>query len=223
LIARQTTDGNGFLPRNTLKARKLRLTANHMLAYILTFGRLVLAAALAAAVFFVSDRAGISIAAAQALIALAIAEELTDIFDGWAARRFGTVSSLGGILDPLIDSLSRCAIYFSMAYAGWITPAVPLVMAARDIIAAYARIANASVGADTSARFSGKFKAIIQGGGIPVVIALAGGATCEALGAAVVGALRLAVAGVLIVVTVWSMIDYIIGAWPAAKEMMNTE
>ncbi|MDP6046111.1 MAG: CDP-alcohol phosphatidyltransferase family protein, partial [Phycisphaerae bacterium] len=142
---------------------------------------------------------------------------------GWAARRFGTVSRFGGILDPLVDSLSRSAIYFSMAWAGWITPVVPLVMVARDIIVAYTRIANATVGAATSARFSGKFKAIIQGGGIPVIIVLAMPAIGGVFATATVETLRLAVTGVLIVVTVWSLIDYIIGGWPAMKKMMNAE
>ncbi len=194
-----------------------------MLAYVLTLGRLVLAAAFVAAVGMLADNGAVSNAAAIALIALAIIEEFTDIFDGWAARRFGTVSRFGGILDPLVDSLSRSAIYFSMAWAGWITPVVPLVMVARDIIVAYTRIANATVGAATSARFSGKFKAIIQGGGIPVIIVLAMPAIGGVFATATVETLRLAVTGVLIVVTVWSLIDYIIGGWPAMKKMMNAE
>ena len=194
-----------------------------MLAYVLTLGRLVLAAAFVAAVGMLADNGAVSNAAAIALIALAIIEELTDIFDGWAARRFGTVSRFGGIPDPLVDSLSRSAIYFSMAWAGWITPVVPLVMVARDIIVAYTRIANATVGAATSARFSGKFKAIIQGGGIPVIIVLAMPAIGGVFATATVETLRLAVTGVLIVVTVWSLIDYIIGGWPAMKKMMNAE
>ena len=194
-----------------------------MLAYVLTLGRLVLAAAFVAAVGMLADNGAVSNATAIALIALAIIEEFTDIFDGWAARRFGTVSRFGGILDPLVDSLSRSAIYFSMAWAGWITPVVPLVMVARDIIVAYTRIANATVGAATSARFSGKFKAIIQGGGIPVIIVLAMPAIGGVFATATVETLRLAVTGVLIVVTVWSLIDYIIGGWPAMKKMMNAE
>jgi len=193
-----------------------------MLAYVLTIGRLVLAAIFAAMLVVFAGKGPLSTVAAGTLIALAITEELTDIFDGWAARRFGTVSSLGGILDPLVDSLSRITIYFAMAFAGWITFAVPLVMVARDIIVSYTRIANASVGAATSARPSGKFKAIIQGGGIPVVIALASEPVIEALGSAPVENLRIIAAAILIVVTVWSMIDYIVGAWPAIKRMKNT-
>jgi len=193
-----------------------------MLAYVLTLGRLVLAAGFALSVALASDGGRISTTAATALLALAIVEELTDIFDGWAARRFGTVSRLGGILDPLVDSLSRATIYFAMAWAGWISPVVPLVMVARDIIVAYTRIANATIGAATSARLSGKLKAIIQGGGIPAVIVLASPWAAGVLAGGTIENLRLASAGILVAITVWSLVDYVAAAWPAIKEMKNS-
>ena len=193
-----------------------------MLAYVLTLGRLVLAAGFAGALAILADDGHISTRTATALLALAIVEEMTDIFDGWAARKFGTVSQLGGILDPLVDSLSRATIYFAMAWVGWITPIVPLVMVGRDIVVAYTRIANATVGNATSARRSGKLKAIIQGGGIPAVIVLAMPATLDALAGGTVEMLRLAAACIIIAVTLWSMADYVIGAWPAVRLMKNT-
>jgi len=193
-----------------------------MVAYVLTLGRLVLAGCFALCVAMLADYRLISNGAAIVLIALALIEEMTDIFDGWAARRFGTVSRLGGILDPLVDSLARATIYFAMAIVGWITLAVPLVMVGRDIVVAYTRIANATVGAATSARFSGKIKAIAQGGGIAVVIVLAMPVTLEALSCGTIELLRIAVAGILLGVTLWSMIDYLIGAWPAIRKMKNT-
>jgi phosphatidylglycerophosphate synthase len=110
-----------------------------------------------------------------------------------------------------------------MALAGWITLAVPFVMITRDIIVAYTRIANASEGAATSARFSGKFKAIIQGGGIPVVIALAMATVIDAIGGQAIETLRIIAACILILVTLWSMIDYIVGAWTAVRKMMSAE
>ena len=193
-----------------------------MVAYVLTLGRLVLAVCFALCLALLVDDGHISTGAAIALLVLAGIEEMTDIFDGWAARRFGTVSRLGGILDPLVDSLARATIYFAMAMVGWIAWAVPLVMAGRDIVVAYTRIANATVGAATSARFSGKLKAIVQGGGIAVVIVLAMPVTLEVLADGTIEMLRLVAAGILIVVTLWSLIDYIIGAWPAVRQMKNT-
>ncbi|MDP6546151.1 MAG: CDP-alcohol phosphatidyltransferase family protein [Phycisphaerae bacterium] len=193
-----------------------------MVAYVLTLGRLVLAVCFAVCLAMWAVDGGVSSGAAIALLAMALIEEMTDVFDGWAARRFGTVSALGGILDPLVDSLSRATIYFAMARVGWIPWAVPLVMVGRDIIVAYTRIANATVGAATSARFSGKFKAIIQGGGIPVVIVLAMPVTRETLAEGTVEMLQFVAAGILVSVTLWSLIDYIIGALPAIRQMKNS-
>ncbi len=193
-----------------------------MVAYVLTLGRLLLAACFAVCLALLAADGHVSTVAAIALLALALIEELTDIFDGWAARHFGTVSRLGGILDPLVDSLARATIYFAMAMVGWIAWAVPLVMVGRDIVVAYARIANATVGAATSARLSGKLKAIVQGGGIPVIIVLAMPVTLDAVGGETLEMLRLVAAGILIVVTLWSLIDYLIGAWPAVRQMKNT-
>jgi len=193
-----------------------------MIAYILTLGRLVLAACFAVCLAMWAGGGYISTGAAIALLALVLIEEMTDIFDGWAARRFGTVSRLGGILDPLVDSLARATIYFAMAMVGWIAWAVPLVMVGRDIVVAYTRIANATIGAATSARFSGKLKAIAQGSGIPVIIVLAIPATLDALTEDTIEMLRLVVSGILISVTLWSMIDYVIGAWPAVRQMKNS-
>jgi len=191
-----------------------------MVAYILTFGRLVLAAGFAVVLALaVAGGGAVSNLAAAVLIALAVSEELTDAFDGWAARRFGTVTRLGGILDPLADSLARLTVYFAMALAGWITIAVPLVMSGRDIIVAYTRVANAAAGQATSARFSGKLKAIIQGGGIVAVILLAWAASSGAVAPDLCAALRAAAAGILIAVTLWSLADYLYAAWPAIVKM----
>ncbi len=199
-----------------------------MIANTLTFARLVLAAAFAACVGLLLRDDGLSSGGAGVLIVLAIAEELTDILDGMAARRLGTVSMFGGIFDPLIDSLSRLTIYFAMALVGWITLAVPFVMAGRDVVVAYTRIAKAISGGKTSARFTGKLKAVVQGGGIVVVVLLAWLADhsgeratipfLSAMGPDVVRTLRLITAGILIAVTTWSLCDYVQDAWPAIRQ-----
>ena len=132
-----------------------------MLAYVLTFGRIVLAGAFAACLAWLGAPGELTAAGASALLAIAIAEELSDVFDGIAARRAGSVTALGAILDPLADSLARLTIYFAMALAGWVALAVPFVMAARDIVVAYTRIACAATGLATSARLSGKIKALV--------------------------------------------------------------
>ncbi len=186
-----------------------------MIAHLLTFARLVFAAAFAGAVAWFA-RVGLDAAGVAILLVLAGLEELTDALDGPVARRYGTPGVVGGVLDPLADSLARLAMYFAMALAGWVTIAAPLAMAGRDIVAAYMRVFQALAGGRTSARLSGKLKAIVQGGGVFVIVALAySGRTSATPIFGSIGSLRLVAASVIIAVTLWSMIDYIIAAWPA--------
>ena len=44
----------------------------------------------------------------------------TDWVDGWWARRFGQVSRLGRILDPLVDKVIVCGSYALLAGAGFL-------------------------------------------------------------------------------------------------------
>ena len=190
-----------------------------MLAYVLTLSRLVLAGGFAAWVCAIGPTGKLTLVPGLGLCVLAIAAELTDIFDGVAARASGTASEFGGILDPLVDSLGRLAIYFALAYARWVTWAVPLVMTARDIIVAYTRVVNAMTDNKTSARLSGKIKAVIQGGGVPVLVAL------EWMRVAVdpLWSARLLAFGtaLLVGVTLWSLGDYVAAALPGARALLN--
>jgi CDP-diacylglycerol--glycerol-3-phosphate 3-phosphatidyltransferase len=181
-----------------------------MLAYLLTFARLPLAGAFAVVVAVQAGRPGVPAGWAIVLFAIAGCEELTDLLDGMVARKTGTASPLGGLLDPLADSLARLTMYFAMALTGWITIAVPLVMTARDIIVAYTRIVQALTGGKTSARASGKFKAVVQGAGIFAIVGLAAGRAW--LGDELDPILRAAVAAAIIAATSWSMLDYVRGA-----------
>ncbi len=200
-----------------------------MLANVLTLLRPVFATLFALSLgFFVrdgqpSDRWGV------VLVVLMILAELTDLLDGMAARKMGTASVFGGILDPLSDSLSRLVIFFAMALVGWIPLAVPFVMAGRDIIVAYTRIANALTNSSTSARISGKAKAVFQGAAMFVLVVVAwlaspAGSVHELswlrwLDAETVRMIQAVTGIVVIVATGWSLIDYIRGTLPAIRQL----
>lgn len=188
-----------------------------MLANTLTFLRLPLAATFAVLVALQSDATALPVSWAVLLLAVVLCEELTDVFDGIVARRTGTASQLGSIFDPLVDSLSRLTIYFSIALAGWVTIAVPLVMAARDITVAYTRIVQALTGGDTSARISGKFKAFFQAAGVFLIVAFA--AAGGSLEPKLLCVLRTTVAGVIIAATCWSLFDYVRGAIAGVRSL----
>ena len=188
-----------------------------MLANSLTLSRLVLAAMLAGWICAIGPTGAVSLGAMIGLCLIAIVEELTDIFDGVAARAAGTASEFGGILDPLVDSLARLAMYFALAHARWVPVVVPLVMAGRDIIVAYTRVVNAMTCNKTSARLSGKIKAIVQGGGVPVLVFLEWGRV--AVDPVWSGRLVGLGTALLVGVTLWSLADYVAGAWAGVREL----
>lgn len=94
---------------------------------------------------------------------LLAAMELTDLLDGFAARRFGVATEWGAALNPYMDSFSRLIVYWTLACAGLTLPLVPLVMALRDVTVAYCRIFLARAGHTVAANWSGKIKAVVQG------------------------------------------------------------
>jgi len=98
--------------------------------------------------------------------------EITDLLDGYLARKLNLVTFVGKILDPFSDSISRLIIYGSLAYKGLCLPFVPIIMVLRDIVIAYTRIVQVTYSIDCSVRFSGKLKAFIQGFGAIILISL---------------------------------------------------
>ncbi|PID30784.1 MAG: hypothetical protein CR982_00870 [Candidatus Cloacimonadota bacterium] len=98
------------------------------------------------------------------IIAFAIMgfSEITDIFDGYIARRDNLVTNLGKILDPLSDSISRFFYFFALAYYGLFPIWFVIFFFFRDIIVAYVRIYTSFTGVVLAARISGKLKAAVQ-------------------------------------------------------------
>lgn len=134
--------------------------------------------------------------------------ELTDLFDGILARRFSVVSEIGAMLDPYADSISRIVVYWGMALVSLVSPLVPLSMAFRDITVAYCRIIISRHEGTVSSNWSGKVKAGFQG--IGAFIMILGPVYWPWIGTWTVTA----GSGILIAVTLWSLISYARAAVP---------
>jgi len=91
--------------------------------------------------------------------------ELTDMLDGYLARRDNCVTSLGKLLDPLSDSISRFIYFFAFGYMGLFPIWLVIILFVRDIIVAYIRTYMSLMGIAMGARFNGKAKALVQFGG----------------------------------------------------------
>jgi CDP-diacylglycerol--glycerol-3-phosphate 3-phosphatidyltransferase len=130
-----------------------------LLLSMLTGSRLLFALGIAVLTPWSADRRW-AIVGATVLVGLI---ELTDLADGFLARRQNAVSQFGKLFDPYTDSLSRLTVYWSLAVVGRCLAFVPLLMALRDITVGYTRILMTRRGKDVAARWAGKLKAVIQG------------------------------------------------------------
>jgi phosphatidylglycerophosphate synthase len=88
--------------------------------------------------------------------------ELTDMLDGYIARRDNIITDIGKLLDPLSDSISRFLYFFAFGYMGLFPIWFVLALFLRDIIVAYIRTYVSFSGIAMGARYSGKLKAVVQ-------------------------------------------------------------
>lgn len=96
------------------------------------------------------------------LLTLTVFSELSDLFDGFLARKYNKVTELGKILDPMADSVFRLSVLLAFTQGA---VGLPLLLVAvffyRDSIISTLRTVCAMRGVVLSARKSGKVKAII--------------------------------------------------------------
>jgi CDP-diacylglycerol--glycerol-3-phosphate 3-phosphatidyltransferase len=95
---------------------------------------------------------------------------VTDLFDGWLARRRGLTSLLGQFLDPLADKLLILAVLVLAVELGRI-PAWPvIIILARELCVTALRTIAVSEGLVISASQGGKDKAALQNAAVSMII-----------------------------------------------------
>jgi len=99
------------------------------------------------------------------------AAALTDVLDGYLARRLGVESVLGKLLDPLADKLIVMACLIWMVPMGRIPTWVVIVLLSREISVTGLRGVAASEGVVISAGQEGKTKTALQMIGIIALLA----------------------------------------------------
>jgi cardiolipin synthase len=62
-----------------------------------------------------------------------LAAGLSDVLDGWYARRFGQVTATGTAVDPVTDKLFVLTVAISMVQAGLLSPLDVLVLSTREV------------------------------------------------------------------------------------------
>jgi len=144
----------------------------------------------------------------------------TDWVDGWWARRFGQVSRLGRIFDPLVDKVIVCGGFILLAARGGgsaILPWMAVVVVVRELVVTAVRAEMERTGHDFSAAFSGKLKMVLQCAAIALELA-ARAEPGQTFGGVSLRTLAVATAWMAVASTVWSGVEYLI----AARGMLAT-
>jgi len=140
-------------------------------------------------------------------LALAVMGELSDILDGYYARKEKVESDFGKLMDPYADSILRLTIFFSFAAKGWIPVWMAVILLYRDILTSVVRTFAIKKNIVVAARISGKIKAISQGAAIIAILLLviARGESTDL----VAGPFRY-IGFIVVAVAVWSAADYLL-------------
>jgi len=94
------------------------------------------------------------------LVVLFVCIELSDLFDGQAARRQGTVSSFGKLFDPFADVFARITYFVYFAHAGLMPVWILLIIIYREFCQLFLRMLLVERGIAMAARPGGKTKAV---------------------------------------------------------------
>jgi len=83
---------------------------------------------------------------------------ISDYFDGEIARRYGTVTKFGKLMDPLVDKVMMAAAFICLVPPGAVPAWVATIVVARDFLITGLRLLASSEGAILPAEKLGKYK-----------------------------------------------------------------
>jgi CDP-diacylglycerol--glycerol-3-phosphate 3-phosphatidyltransferase len=108
---------------------------------------------------------------------LFIATSLSDILDGWLARRGNSVTAFGRIADPFVDKVLVMGAMVFLAVMPWSRPWFPawivVVILSREFLVTAIRGYVESVGGEFPADWFGKVKMFLQCWAVGIVVGLA--------------------------------------------------
>jgi len=86
----------------------------------------------------------------------------TDFFDGYIARTFNQITTIGKILDPLADKMLTLAAFLGLMMIGLASPWAIFLILTRELFITGLRVSAVSEGIDISASWMGKVKTVVQ-------------------------------------------------------------
>lgn len=138
-----------------------------------------------------------------AAVAILVAAGLSDILDGWYARRTGRTTVTGAILDPVMDKLFVASVTITLLIVGRLSVPLVLLLGARDILE-LPLVAWIAVDAKNFAERRERVKANIAGKAVTVIQFATVGASLLAERYVFALALASAVSGIVAAATYWA-------------------
>ena len=146
---------------------------------------------------------------------------LTDIYDGYHARKYGVTTRLGAFLDPLADKLLITAAFFLYVGMGFLSLWMVILVVVRDVVITALRIYAEFKDRPVVTSVEAKYKTLVQNIFVYVVMALILMKEASFSGANVaVMSSRFLVSGYLnyimlavTVFTVYTGISYLVSNW----------
>lgn len=205
----------------TLAEQPPRANSPMNLPNVLTLSRIFLVPLLVA-VLLRSDAVELDtgwVVFSREIIALSIflAAALTDLLDGYLARRRRQVTSFGKLLDPIADKLLVSAALISLVELGRVEAWMVVLIVSREFAVSALRNVALTEGIVIAASDFGKAKMVTQVGAVSLLLLAPYSRAVEQAGYV---ALWLA-----ILIAVWSMADYFIAFWqrPGADEEIPSD
>lgn len=139
-----------------LVTTRAALATNVNLANLLTLSRILLIPVFV--VLFANPTPDRSLAAALVFTIAAV----TDLLDGYVARRTGQITTVGKLLDPIADKLLVLSGLILLVQFDRVAALVAIVIIARELAVTGIRAITATEGAVLEAETIGKWKMVLQ-------------------------------------------------------------
>ncbi|MGR0480603.1 MAG: CDP-diacylglycerol--glycerol-3-phosphate 3-phosphatidyltransferase [Candidatus Electronema sp. V4] len=165
---------------------------------LITAARLVLTALLAVLLMLQQSK-GLAVLCCLIFTIAAV----TDLLDGYVARRYGAVSNLGKLIDPLADKLLVTTALIMLIPLNRLPPWIALLILSREMLVTGLRGIASSAGVVMAASGLGKIKSITQYVGLGILIFPVG-----VLPIPFLHEIGLALVYVALILTLWSGFDY---------------
>jgi len=136
---------------------------------VLTLLRIV-AVPVVVLILFTPEGREISFTRSVVAFSLFVAASITDLFDGYIARRYQMVTTLGKLLDPLADKLLVCAVMIMLIEPDRVPAWMAVIVVAREIGVTALRGVASTEGVVIAASNLGKAKTLLLNIGVAALI-----------------------------------------------------